>query len=280
MYTTYEVTIGNDTKQYKLQYQLRTHRPAQVWAGIVKNLTVNDLRPTLDPWRGLARSWDQKFNEFKQLIKDINQWVPEKINEDWYNGDIEQSLNNLHTSWPEPYDLAIDPIKKEQLIRFNDLIHGLQVINSSKKFNKDILYILLCSKQSNFIPFEAEDYQYFSPTVSFGDLTLHYTEVGRHPLELYMNNDTNCPLDQIVPQTVISFYHTLRFFDIPARWEGFSEFYHSSGITWPYKLEDPRLAVGYIPLGKLKSINDNFYTREEAFNTVYSCNQIIGWTVH
>lgn len=280
MYTTYEITIGNDTNQYQLQYQLYSHRPAQVWAEIINNLTVNDLRPTLDPWRGLTRSWDQKFNEFKQLIKDLNQWVPKKINEDWYDGDIGQSLNNLHTSWPEPYEHVTDLIKEQQLVRFNDLIHGLQVINSSKNAGKDRLYLLLCSDKSDRIPFEQDDYQYFKPNIAFGDLTLHYTEVGRHPLELYINNDTNCPPDQVVPQSVISSYHTLRFFDIPATWEGFAEFYQSSGIAWPYQLEDPKLAVGYISLGKLNSINNNYYTREEAFNTVYSCNQIIGWSVH
>ena len=48
----------------------------------------------------------------------------------------------------------------------------------------------------------------------------------------------------------------MRFFEFKLDWKKFVNFYYASKLKWPYEITDPRLAVGYIPVGTLIKIND------------------------
>ena len=53
MYTFYNLTIANATEQYTLTYELKTHKPAQIWANIMTERPFDSLRPSFNPWQGV-----------------------------------------------------------------------------------------------------------------------------------------------------------------------------------------------------------------------------------
>ena len=278
----YEITLESNSKQCVLTYRLESHRVAQQWAELVSQCNSSQLRTSLDPWRGILRNWDSKVSELDCLIVEINKWLPKKIEGYWNNTDPAESLNRLHVHFPEQERVETDISRRKQLTAYNDLIHELQFLYNVKKKKKEFMYLLLCpdSPRSSWDEIQIDDYTLFSPNLNFGDLVLHYPHVGRHPLELYISKDTNCPADQILPQHSISPFHTLRFFDIRVLPHEFENFYNSCGLAWPYELQNPRLAVGYINLGKLEYVDQQPWTRSVTNTLVRSCDRVVDWTVY
>jgi hypothetical protein len=273
----YTIHLKNDIKQYQFVYELERHTPAQLWADMMMTLDVSKLRAGLDPWRGRSQDLSSMTDELTNLIAELNLWIPNKITASWDSTNPKDSLNQLHIHFPDLEKIyKKDLIKRGQLARYNDLIHGIEQAYHATVSGKDSLRLLLCPVSPR-APIMNEDYQLFSPEIHWGDLLLHYPHVGRHPLELCLNNDRACPQDQIVPQHEISAFHTLRFHDQGLR--NFQDFYHNSKLAWPYALDDPKLAVGYIRLGKLISVDHNTVDRDTVNSIVNSCSSVAAWTI-
>ena len=269
--------MSNRHDKFIFSYELNNTNPTNVWVNLAKETKPTDLRGSLQPWRGLTTDYSAMVNRLNTLIDKINEWIPEKIVSKWESNDPLKSLNALHIHFPDHEQYETDQIKLDQLSCFNDLIHGLENICSSKNIGMDLIYLLLCCDNTRMIDLQKSDYKFFEPEINFGDLTLHYCHVGRHPMEILLSKDYDCPSHQIIPQSKISSYHTLRFFDLPNRRKRFEEFYYDSKLQWPYNLEDERMAVGYINLGKLTNINDRCYDKSDTLQIVKSCNQIVNW---
>ena len=277
MYSFYEIILSTpDVK--KLTYKLYSHGPAQTWAKLINNCNVEQLRKSLNPIRAINNIED-KINELIQLIEKMNNWMPTKIIAFNNTDTIENNLNRLHIHFPELEKSETDTSRLEQLSAYNDLIHELETLNVAKNFS----YILICPDSHYELDelISIEDFKYFTPNRNPGDLLLHYCHVGRHPFELYLNNDVNCPADQILPQYKISPFHTLRFSKFTVDREKFTNFYYASKLKWPYEITDPRLALGYIPAGTLIKINDieveNNVTCQEL---VMPDTKIISWKIY
>ena len=276
MYSFYEIILSTpDVK--KLTYKLYSHGPAQTWAKLINNCNVEQLRKSLNPIRAINNIED-KINELIQLIEKMNSWMPTKIIAFNNTDTIANNLNRLHIHFPELEKSETDTSRLEQLSAYNDLIHELETLNVVKNFS----YILICPDSHNELDelISIEDFKYFTPNRNIGDLLLHYCHVGRHPLELYVNNDVNCPADQILPQYKISPYHTLRFSKFTIDWKKFTNFYYASKLSWPYKITDPKLAIGYIPIGTLIKINDVEVENNTEYQELLMPNTtIIGWKI-
>lgn len=280
MYNRYNIVIGNDINRFKLTYELNNNRPSQIWAKLINRSSPSDLRPTLNPWRGTNKDVDPKIKDLNNLIDKLNTWLPEKIPGFWNVSNAQESLNRLHIHFPEQEQHETDPERRRQLSIYNDLIHEMEQTYSIIKNNTERLYLLICPESGGREDMVDEDYKYFKMNKSFGDLDLHYPQVGRHPFEVFINNDITCPKDQIIPQNVISGYHTLRFFNtyIPKKY--FDEFYNLSNLEWPYTLDNSKLAVGYICMGRLVSIDNKQWTVEDTLSKVKSSNKIFEWEAY
>ena len=267
----YSVWLDNN----KFTYRLLDIRPASIWANLISQCDVLSLRETLDPWHGTTRSIQTKIQRFNNLIDELNAWMPTPIPGYFDHTDPTESFNRLHIHFPEFEATETDVIRLNQLFEYNDLIHQIDLgIRRSKE-----PFVLLCPHVSMYEPLVDSDYQYFSPEFNFGDLTLHYAHVGRHPMEIAGANDIHCPPEQIIPQHRISPSHSLRFYtggkDTKQK---FAKFYTESGIQWPYTLQDPKLAVGYIKLGTLVAINNNMDI-SNALNIVNCSKNVTHWEI-
>ena len=277
----YNITIGNSINSYTLKYQLSDNRPARVWANIMSNCDVSNLRKGFFPWKGIMRDWNLKANELNTLIDDINKWIPNLIPGLWNEFDIQESLNRLHIHFPEQEKVETDSQRLTQLTRYNDLIHELESMYKIKSQDDDPMHLTIFPDSGNWekVLLEDDDYEHFQMSHSFGNLMLAYPHVGRHPLEIFSSNDINCPTDQILCQFRIGSLHYLHFHDRYVDQKKFDEFYTTSGINWPFSLNNPKLAAGFIKLGSLISVNDNEYTREIIYDMVRSCNLVLNWTI-
>ena len=259
----------------KFTYQLLDTRPANSWATLISQCDVSSLRQTLDPWHGTTRSIEDKIKRFNFLIDKLNTWMPVPIIGYFDKHNPVESFNRLHVHFPEYEATETDKDRLDTLFEYNDLIHQIDL--GIRRSNEP--YILLCPHISIFDDLQEDDYQYFSPEFSFGDLTLHYAHVGRHPMEIAGAKDVNCPPEQIVCQSRISPSHSLRFYnggkDTKQR---FAKFYGESGIKWPYALDDPKLALGYIKLGTLVEVNGSI-DLSNALSIVNNSAKITHWEI-
>jgi len=195
--------------------------------------------------------------------------------------DIQDSVNQFHTHFPEHKD-ETDLVRREQLRRYNDLVHAIETADRINKKTNENLHLLICPDSLDkkvSVDYDLEDYQYFDSKITFGELKIGYNHIGRHPLEIYYAKDVNVPTHQILCEHLIGPIHYLLFFNGKDHTVGFGEFYYSSGIQWPYALDDPRLAVGSVTVGQLKTVNGNILNNEEIFSIVKSCNKIVGWSI-
>jgi hypothetical protein len=249
----------------------------------MKECDSTSLRESLDPWQNFhIIDINQKILQLEELIDQLNEWLPndEKILRKWNYDDHKESVNRLHVHFPEQEKTITDPTKKNQLTKYNDLIHEIEELTFRP--NEQRPYLLICPDGIEDIPLT--DFLNFSAKRFFGELCLHYCHVGRHPFELYSAGDVDCPIDQIIPQHSINTYHTLRFYDDSCleQWhmQKFKFFYNQSTIKNKFKFNDPRLTFGYISLGSLKSVNNlTEYNKDELVKLVKHCNTIISWSV-
>jgi hypothetical protein len=295
-YNFYDITLSNSTNEYVLRYELEQHRPAQEWANIMSNLPVEMLRPNKNPWHGIVTEILPVVDELMLLIDDLNSWLPDtdKINLEWNHNDVQDSVNRFHIHFPQHKDDP-DPLHRTHLTRYNDIMHELENIERCRINQKENLHLLICpapesaeniakfGQRKKSVLLNDDDYQYFSMDKQFGWLIQGYFHIGRHPYEVFNANDVNVPDDQILCQSTIGPIHYLHFTgSIPLEYKQkkFKDFYYSSGIKWPYALDDPKLAVGFIPMGKLKYINGVELSEDETYSIVRSCNKIVDWKIY
>lgn len=275
----YEITLKGD-ELLTLTYQLEENNVAKTWASLIAKATVDNLRPTLNPWRNFDKSQlPNKIAHLENLITLLNEWLPayNKITGTWNYNDHQASVNKFHIHFPEQEKNETDPIRRAQLAEYNDLIHEIELLCKSSANQPRLL---LCPDGIELIEFTDFDYNLFSAKRFFGELCLHYCHVGRHPYEIYMANDYRCPVDQIVPMRYISALHTLRFYTDPTPEHvhqlNFRRFYNNSTIKEVYDINDPKIAFGYITLGKLVTDKDESII----LNQVSQCNKVIDWKIY
>ena len=97
IYEFFEVTIANDSEEHILTYKIYDHSAAQKLGKHIAESVVSELRPTMDPWKGLLRDRDEKVKELKDLIEYLNSWLIYKIEAKWSEENPLESLCHLHT---------------------------------------------------------------------------------------------------------------------------------------------------------------------------------------
>jgi hypothetical protein len=279
MFKTYNICVANSTESYVLSYEIYSHAPAQIWAEIMSRMPITYLRPNTSPWFGVGKPIEPILIELKNLVDQLNEWMPEPITLEWDSNDHQAMVNKYHTHFPKLKDHPIVR-HRQQLTRYNDIMHDIE--NLIRPADNSV-YLMICpdppGNVEHKVSLALEHYNLFTTDFKFGELYMGYSHIGRHPVEIYHSNDLDVPHDQILPQNVIGPIHYLYFHNNKIDMEDFGKFYRDSGLQWPYELEDPRLAVGMICMGKLKSINGEPSTEEQTLEIIKSCDTVTDWNV-
>jgi hypothetical protein len=238
-----DIHLGENA-EYTVTYDLFDHRVAErIWQRfqetdfeLVSRTQFYNLGETVED---VHAKLQHAVTQIRRLLPNIN-FVD--------NAD----LNQLHINFPELVE-GTHGETRHWLSMFNYHLHHLEDITRNK--NKRFLF----AHQDDGEALELADYDLFSPTRLTNHLYMNYPHVGKHIMELYNDQDWDIPAHHIVTTSVLK--------NDCVAWFGRNEYHKPEYVTeiksriktWlepikhklPYALDDPRLAVGYICLGKL-----------------------------
>ena len=265
----------NFTNNISIVYDLVKEEIAQLWANSIQQRNINEVCD-INHYAGygseiLINSRIQRLYELADIINsfDTTRVIKQDINKDTW----QLALHQMHVHFP---DMKNDSKYIEAwplLTEYNDIIHWLESIFSNiwsvdnkKDSQSSMLRIALDfnKKINEFIPIPDDAYKLFTPFNKFGDLSLHYTHVGKHAIEMLMVNDFECPPDQFIPQRTFNsscrLYFTDDFYSTEQlkeeyllRWH---KFYNDRGgfDFWQLEIDDPKIAFGYLKIGRINHI--------------------------
>lgn len=208
-------------------------------------------------------------HSLNQVVKDINEMQPGLI-------ENQSDLNRLHEAFPDMEANASGEMKK-LLCRFNDAIHRLE----DKHHTAAPHWIALCDNDSG-APLEDEDYKLFTLSRKWGHLYMNYPHVGKHFAEMAGDNDVDIPKEHIQLTSIMRNNFFAWFgFDSDLAWEAArlkqcEEFYPKIEHKIPFKWGDPRLAIGYLPLGVLETN----LSRGSIFRMIHNHMYLNNWVLH
>lgn len=216
-----------------------------------------------------------QFYNFGESADEIQQELDTIVNKLIAAGLISEgnpdNLNFLHDNFARLHKDA-DGDLKITLRTFNHLIHQLEghIRNPNPRF------IFACDGDPGQ-PLPEEAYPMFTITKRYGELYMNYPHVGKHFFEMFVDNDVDVPADQIQLTHLMScglyawfgeekFTNTDRMFTI------MEMFYKQVEHKMPYEWGDPKLAIGFLPLGKLQNsdIDPNLIAKHKYVHS-WSC---------
>lgn len=253
------------TGDTELTYNLVDEEIVDSWVKLIQDHHINDCCHT-NHYIGYASEdlIQQRINRLYELADIINSHVPDRVvkqiltTESW-----EQSLHTMHVHFPDLKNNEAYRHIWSELSEYNDIIHWLESTLKSNNSSNFRITLDFNKSATTFLPIPDSAYKLFTPFNNFGYLCLHYTHVGKHAQELFLVNDYVCPKAQFVPQRLFSASVRMLFTDnyhdtkqkqdsLFYRWK---LFYNKRGIDfWEYKIDDPKLAFGYMKIGELSSI--------------------------
>ena len=237
--------------QYTITYELFDHRVSErIWQRQKKTGHLHEYvsRDRFYNWGETEQEVRHRLRESVDMIKKL---APDIVFND------SDDLNELHVNFPDLVHTATGELR-HWLSMFNYHIHHLEDITTvaNRRF-------ITCACTNNSPEkLEPEDYKLFTTERRYGYLYMNYPHVGKHIAELCADNDVDVPKHQIVPTSVLKN-------DFYAWFDRDSTYKHQDMVKlvnrWclkianklPYQPGDPRLAIGYIPLGKLCSSVDH-----------------------
>jgi hypothetical protein len=218
----------------------------------------------------VSRTQFYNFGETEESVQAELMAVTERLQELGIVQDASlQTLNNLHENFPNAHDESEGEVR-ELLRMFNYHIHHLEDIR--RKHYNGSRFIFACEDAGTDIPAEALDM--FTVRRRYGELYMHYPHVGKHLLEVFADNDVNVPADHLIctnvmRNTLCGWFGEDRFtttIEQENLMMSLFMFYRQIMHKIPYQWKDPKLAIGYLPLGMLidleqdiNIINDNKY---------------------
>jgi len=263
----------NFTNHISMIYDLKDEEIAQQWANLIAQRNTSELCK-INHYVGYAseeliNSRIQKLYELADKINeyDVTRVVKQEINKDTWK----LALHIMHIHFPE---MKNDPKYQEAwplLTEYNDIIHWLESVllcvwSSKMKSESSLFRVALDFNKTvfEFYDIPENSYKLFTPFFKFGDLSLHYTHVGKHAVELFTVNDFECPSEQFIPQRTFNascrlylsdnfFNHSTLKDQYISRW---NKFYNDRGAIdfWKLDINDPKIAFGYCKIGQINNI--------------------------
>lgn len=266
--------VVNFTNDLTLVYALVDADIVTAWSTLISSRKIDDCCK-INHYVGYADDVliNQRIQRLYDLSDIINSRAPDRVIKQEINRNTwNTALQVMHVHFP---DLKNDSSYQDiwtELSEYNDIIHWLESILmntwGATRYATDssLFRVTLDFNKTvgDFLPIPIEAYTLCEPAAQFGDLLLHYTHVGKHAHELFIVNDTVCPKDQFVPQTLFNascrMLFTDYFYDTPEKKENlqqrWKQFYATRGgyDFWKYEISDPKIQFGYLKIGSLKQI--------------------------
>jgi len=236
------VNLGKDQINYTLTYELFDHRVAKrIW----QRFNTQEFKLlSHDRFYGFGESREEIE---KELVKDIQNL--KRLKPDLYLP--EDDLNYLHENFVAVHR-SLDQSENDArywLSKFNYDIHHLE------NFDVGLPTRFITTTEDEGEPLQDSDYDLFNRDILENHLYMNYPHVGKELMGIYQNNDINIPAEQIMPTSVLK-NDLFGWFNPDRIWTDRLDIAQKRFLSkihnkLPYSMEDKKLAIGKIPLGKL-----------------------------
>jgi len=229
---------------YSLKYELYNHRVAtRIW----ERFKVFDQqfvsRTEFHNFGETHKQIEDKMYECVKIIKDLCPGV-------FVDGD---DLNVLHKNFPDMMKTATGKLRSE-LSKFNYYLHHLE---DFQRMKTDDSWFLVAAQNDDGEDLQDSDYDMFNPVVMKDHLYMNYPHIGKHLLEIFYDKDLSVPKEHICPTSILknSLFCWLGKSGNPIRryflTNAVKDYCKQIQHKLPYEINDKRLAIGHICLGKL-----------------------------
>lgn len=187
----------------------------------------------------------------------------------------QEFLNELHKEFERlsiKPEYCREPANRDvfqALVDLNSAIHQCEVYTKnpaqhrpSNHFSLDVNF-----RPHERIKLEDEDFQYFTPNRFWGELYLNYATVGVPVLHAFWNQEVKLPVPQrqFTADFRIGFGRDVEFDQLDELRSWIREKYN-------WDPDDPKLAIGYVPLGKVRDFK---WSQTELFEKVRSKKRVL-----
>lgn len=274
----------NFTNNVKLVYDLDTTvKSLSNWAREIKRMNVSNLCP-LNHKNSTNNTVliEKRILQLYKLVDILNRELPGSIvKETITKENALEALNRMHVHFPDIYKMGVRGFlpMEEVASEYNDIIHWLKGEFRSNGSSNFKMFLDFNKGGTEYYSINNEDYTKFNPFTVFGELSLHYTHVGKHARELFTSADLTSTKEQFVPQHTHSASVVMWFTGTPgsmnndvketyiSKWK---DFYHQRGGKdfFGLDIDDPKIAFGYLKIGELTQVTVDevalqFQTKEE-----------------
>lgn len=233
---------------------------------------------------------DFSLTKLDRLIGDLKKFHPELDFPRFNRNDIPGSVNFIHHHFAHTELVTKAATSESQPLwtELNILLHGIEQIIRSKKTRVETglsdSLVIFTWNEPHQVPIPQESYRDFAFNMTFGTAYIGYAQIGRHFLEIFLNQDDFLADEHIQPARYISanthlwfgpttgHYRSAELYSRMQKWfEERKERFNSLGFFW----DSPEIALGYIPVASLKQPLYSTSEIKDFMNEMTSCNTLL-----
>jgi len=274
--TEMSVTLTNEKKEKTtLVYQIRSIAAAQIWAKCIHYARRQSClcdRDRFDNFPNSARgSLENLLKILNSTIEELKTFHPELEFPPINLENLQGSVNYLHFHFAHSHHVT-KVVGKHNLklwSTFNTILHAIENRISSKDEGLPNAAVFFTWLRPLNCPIPEKSYENFCLNLEFGTAYSNYSQVGRHFAEMFWNEDDHLDDAHIRPSNSIN-GDTLLWFGpsqdhlsnrhniekIKTWFLARRERFEKLGWHWG----DPKLALGFIPVARLK---ESLHTEKE-----------------
>lgn len=266
---TFSTKNGTD---FVATYRVYDHTVTRKWLSLVQKSIDNasEIKNDGDFFGSAFTDANLLIESIKKVVISHNKYCSDNGLSDDFNIPItinnpptQERLNELHEWYEKLIDLSIFSRNREANLNLQELnvsIHGLESVIVGKRVN----HIEIIMKDFHMTPFSEEDYHFFSLDYNWGELLLSYGMTGVPTINAF-NGDTHpVPQNSYCPGMIMIFWGDFKF----SKHEELGSWLETRGLS----INDPKSALGYIPLGVLEDVAK--IDRESFIDKVSDCLKV------
>lgn len=286
-----KITLSNGSSQQDIFFNVFDTNIAHKWETEIKQDYPIDEDDRFTGWPNTTRTKKWYSDELNKSIDIVNSYKPDTITHRASEDMVPEHTNILHKYFEDlrgGYLSTTDfytnsPEHVQQAIQhYNVMIHAYEKVAYSPLKTPTIT----CTLSGPRHELSDEDYEHFTYNWQFGVIYINYCEVGKHLLDVFIDNDSVVGDENIRPLKYYKGDFKLKFSpDFPA--EKFQEFSNKFESWFSDNEEhfkelniyrDKYRALGLIPVASLNRELSGFnnYSEQDIINELSVYNRVIG----
>ena len=272
--------------QTRLVYEINTTQTARLWAAQIGKMRPEFLlRTDVNHRHGFATEPEIRTAVVRlKKCTELLGFPFEALSRTRW----QEALNRLHVNFPEFFRGRVPREKILAAHEMNLLIHWLEYElanfygqKNQYLFNLDFNHYPPAYKLKTAIV--DDEFEHFTAHLRFGNLHLHYINIGRHFLEMADANDQACPPHHFKAQHEFNATCGLVFSEpvqAPVLEDKLIKYYESRGGRQFFGVDyqDAKLAKGFFRLGQLENLDAcSQPAQRRALREQLKASQIIDW---